>query len=133
MAEAGLEGRLIGSASQIDVASQLASYWYEANAEAAASQPWRPGLFVKALVTPPGSELRPAVAVPVNAVLWHEGQPWVYVQVEPGQFMRRSIQLLGRENNEYLLGSGLQVGEEVVSQQTQVLLSEEFRTEGETD
>jgi RND family efflux transporter MFP subunit len=131
--EAGLEGRLVGSAPQIDVTSQLASYWYEAIAASSVSQPWRPGLFVKALVTPPESKPRPATAVPVSAVLWHEGQPWVYVLAEPGQYIRRSVQLLGREGSDYMLGSGLQAGEVVVARQTQVLLSEEFRTEGETD
>lgn len=131
--EAGIDARLVGSAPQIDVTSQVTSYWYEASAGPSGSHPWRPGLFVKALVMPPESKPRPAVAVPVGAVLWHAGQPWVYVEIEPGQFLRRSVQLLGREGSDYLLGSGLQVGEVVVSRQTQVLLSEEFRTEGETD
>jgi hypothetical protein len=129
----GLEARLVGAASQVDVVSQLTSYWYEANAAPAGSQPWRPGLFIKALVTPPESKPRPALAVPISAVLWHEGQPWVYVQTAPGQFIRRPVELLGRERADYLLGSGVQAGEVIVSRQTQVLLSEEFRTEGETD
>jgi hypothetical protein len=129
----GIDGRLVGMAPQVDVVSQLTSYWYEANAASTTVQTWRPGLFVKALVTPPGAKSRPAVAVPRTAVVWHEGQPWVYVQVATGQFARRSVQLLDRAGADYLLGSGVEVGEVVVSRQTQVLLSEEFRTAGDDD
>jgi RND family efflux transporter MFP subunit len=128
-----VEGRLVGMAPQVDVTSQLSSYWYEASASSPSSRPWRPGLFVKALVTQPDAKPRPAVAVSTSAVVWHEGRPWVYIQGEPGQYRRTAVELLGREDGVCLLGSGVRAGDLVVSRQTQALLSEEFRTEGEAD
>jgi hypothetical protein len=131
--QAGLEARLVGMAPQVDVSSQATGYWYEASAEPKASPAWRPGLFVKARISPPDATSQPAIAVPATAVLWHAGQAWLYVQTSPGQFARRSVQLLGPDGADCLVASGVVVGELVVSAQSQVLLSEEFRTEGDDD
>src|SRR5262249_26316340 len=54
---------LVGPAPQVDVASQFASYWYEASL---APEPggrgdsagWRPGLFVQAYLPVPGASAR---------------------------------------------------------------------------
>src|SRR5207245_9863288 len=94
---------------------------------------WRPGLFVKAFVRVPESKPRPAVAVPGGALLYHQGRALVYVRLSPGRYERREVQVLGRDGDRWVLASGVAAGEPVVSRQAQVLLSEEFRGEADTD
>src|SRR5262249_51313592 len=94
---------------------------------------WRPGLFVKALVEVPDSRAREAVAVPATALLYHQGRALVYVRLAPGGFERREVQMLGRDKDRWVLASGVEEGEPVVSQRAQVLLSEEFRGEADLD
>jgi hypothetical protein len=80
------------------------------------------------------------VSVPVEAVLYHEGRALVYVRLKPGKYQRREVRLLGREGGHWVLArrqgqspTGVAPGEPVVSRQAQVLLSEEFRGEGDDD
>src|SRR5262249_41249645 len=76
-----LTAKLVGAAPQVEVNSQYAAYWYEADTTAgpsAAPGVWRPGLFVKAFVKVPGAEARAAVSVPATALLYHQGRALVY-------------------------------------------------------
>jgi hypothetical protein len=125
------EATLVGPAPRLDVASQLAGYWYEVKPPAS-SAPWRPGLYVKAYLRSPDSRPRPAVSVPASAVLYHQGRALVYVEVEPGEYQRREVTPLGREGDRWVLARrrepvGVAPGERVVYRQAQLLLSEEFR------
>lgn len=133
----GLLARLIGPAPQVNPASQFTAYWYEAtlDPDAKASLPgaWRPGRFVTALLRLPQAQKQPAVAVPATAVLAHEGRFLVYVKRAPGQYERREVRLLGQEGDQAVLASGVRPGEAVVVWQAQILLSEEFRSQGEQD
>jgi multidrug efflux pump subunit AcrA (membrane-fusion protein) len=140
----------------VDAASQFIGYWYEPEPErpeVAASKSgsvsgegggpgtlWRPGLQIKASMTPPGARSRPAVAVPVGAVLFHQGRALVYVRVKPGAYERREVRPLGRQGDAWVLAarqtsdpSGLEPGEIVVHRGAQVLLSEEFRSDVDAD
>jgi hypothetical protein len=133
-------GRLVGAAPQVEVNSQFAAYWYEvdtaggkANEDRLRPSNWRPGLFVKALVPVPQAGSRSAVAVPATSLLYHQGRALVYVRISPGRFERREVRILGRDNGSWVLASGVQAGERVVSQRAQVLLSEEFRGEADND
>ena len=136
-----LTARLVGVAPQVEVNSQYGAYWYEADtAPGTAGEPpaggpgvWRPGLFVKAFVQVPGAEARSAVSVPATALLYHQGRALVYVRVGPGRYERREVQVLGRDGDRWVLASGVAAGEPVVSKRAQVLLSEEFRGEADTD
>jgi hypothetical protein len=146
---AGVAATLVGPAPQVDSASQLAGYWYEARlngAERTQTSPtatangipsrgvaWRPGLFVQASLRLTGTKPQEAVSVPRTAVLFHLGRPWVYVRLSPGRYERREVQLLGPEGERWVLASGVASGEPVVYRHAQVLLSEEFRTEGDND
>jgi len=56
------------------------------------------------------------VVVPSSAVVWHEGKPWVYVQMSPNTFVRRE-----RGN--------ARVGERVVVTGAEILLSEEIKSQ----
>jgi hypothetical protein len=151
-----IEAIPVGPAPRVDEASQFIGFWYEAEPdrrEVAAGKTgsvsggidgtgtlWRPGLQVKASLTPPGARSRPAVAVPASAVLFHQGRPLVYVRVRPGAYERREVRLLGREGDSWVLAArqapepaGLAPGEVVVHRGAQVLLSEEFRGDVDVD
>jgi hypothetical protein len=137
--------RLVGTAPQVEANSQFAAFWYEADApgvaayspgsaaEAPGTGVWRPGLFVKATVAVPGAGVQQAVTVPASALLYHQGRALVYVRVGPGRYERREVQVLGHENGRWFLAAGVRDGEPVVSRRAQVLLSEEFRGEADTD
>ena len=146
---------LVGPAPHLESASQFISYWYDVSpapvpgvkdAEPRAIVPgnrraaWRPGLQVKAYVKSPAVEPRQAIAVPASAVLYHQGQALVYVRAELGKYERREVRLLGREGTRWVLAppqtstpTGVRAGEWVVTQQAQVLLSEEFRIDAAKD
>jgi hypothetical protein len=57
----------------------------------------------------------------------------VYVRIAPGRFERREVQVLGRENDRWVLASGVRPGEAIVIRNAQVLLSEEFRADVDND
>jgi multidrug efflux pump subunit AcrA (membrane-fusion protein) len=131
-----VKGRLVGTAPQVEVNSQFAAYWYEVDTREARGQGgWRPGLFVKGLVKVPGAAARDAVSVPETSLLYHDGRALVYVRLgdKPGRYERREVQVLGREPGRWVLASGVQAGEPVVSRRAQVVLSEEFRSDVDND
>jgi hypothetical protein len=151
---AAVKATLVGPASQVDAPSQLAGYFYLVETtRSAASSPghdaepgargcWRPGLFVQALL-PAGGESRPAIAVPADAILYHQGRALVYVRTHPDLYERREVQILGHEGDRCLvapldlllednqLNLGVKEGEQVVSSQAQILLSTEFRRDAD--
>jgi multidrug efflux pump subunit AcrA (membrane-fusion protein) len=132
-----LSAALLGPAAEVDPTSQLTRYWYESTlgVESGTTLPaaWRPGRFVSALVRVPGTPKRPAFAVPITAVLTHQGRHLVYVKESAGKYQRRGVRLLGQEGDRAILATGVRAGEAVVTRQAQVLLSEEFRSTAEED
>ncbi len=125
---------LVGIAPQSDELLQRVSYWYVVSPSATPEQiPWRPGLFVQGEIESPTASPQSAVEVPRAAILFHQGAAFVYVQIKPGVFQRRPVQVLGYEENHCTLASGVKAGETVVREQAQLLLSEEFRTSGDGD
>ncbi len=127
---------LRGPAPQIEIGLQKISYLYEIvpsdSATALSSPSWRPGLYVKTALPELGKSPQPAAAIPASAVLVHQGRQLVYVQLTPGHFERRVIELLGRADDT-LFVTGVRGGEAVVSKHAQVLLSEEFRGDFDDD
>lgn len=153
-----IEAIPVGPAPRVDDASQFIGYWYErerdrdhgpgksGRAETGSGSGdgpgmlWRPGLHVRAWMPPHGAPKRPAVAIPAEAVLLHQGRSLVYVRVEPGEYRRREVRPLGREGDSWIVAArrgdnpdGLDPGEVVVTRGAQVLLSEEFRGEVDAD
>jgi cobalt-zinc-cadmium efflux system membrane fusion protein len=60
---------------------------------------------------------REVVTVPTTAVLYDEqNQPFVYVQVQPGQFAQRQVALGGQQDEDTEILSGVKPGDRVVSQ-----------------
>ncbi|MHB1560527.1 MAG: efflux RND transporter periplasmic adaptor subunit, partial [Isosphaeraceae bacterium] len=144
-----IEAIPVGPAPRVDEASQFIGYWYERerDRDEGAGKPgkvetgsgggdgpgmlWRPGLQVRAWMTPRGAPKRPAVAIPAEALLFHQGRSLVYVRVEPGEYRRREVRTLGRVGDSSIVAArrrdgpdGLDPGEFVVSRGAQVLLSE---------
>ncbi|HMM35161.1 MAG TPA: efflux RND transporter periplasmic adaptor subunit [Thermoanaerobaculia bacterium] len=86
----------------------------------------RPGLFVKALVDVPRpkSESHPVVAVPQGAIQTLEGRPTVFVQKEPGVFVRHAVETGHTFEGFTEVLSGVKSGDVVVTEGSFVLKSE---------
>jgi biotin carboxyl carrier protein len=144
--------QLLGPAPEVDPVSQFARYWYEIDFRSHKAEipglrdgvSWRPGLFVKSYLKAPQAVAESAVIVPADAVLFHQGRAVVYVrsQSDADQYLRREVRILGRQGERSFLMPrdpfgdervGVDAGEVVVSKQSQVLLSEEFRSEIDND
>jgi multidrug efflux pump subunit AcrA (membrane-fusion protein) len=119
----------VGPAPQVDPASQFLGYWYAVDNATA----WRPGLFVKGWLSVAEAAPVTAVAVPADALLYHQGRALVYVTIGAGRYERREVRVLGRQGSRWVLSGGVEAGERVVSAGAQVLLSEEFRGEADND
>jgi cobalt-zinc-cadmium efflux system membrane fusion protein len=91
---------------------------------------YKPGMFV--WVDLPQGEVRETLAVPVSAVMRHEGRAFVFVPEGEDRFRRRNIQT-GVEGQGFLeVKSGLQAGDQVVSRGAFILKSE-LLLEGEEE
>jgi multidrug efflux pump subunit AcrA (membrane-fusion protein) len=142
-----ISATLIGPAGQVDALSQLAAYWYEAdttqrakidptkkaNGTSPNGSTWRPGLFVLAHLKSSQAKPQQAVSIPLTALLIHQGRMLVYVRLSPGRYERREVRLLGREGDRWIVTAGVTAGEPVAYRQAQILLSEEFRGDVDTD
>lgn len=86
----------------------------------------RPGLFVKAQVEVPRpqSETHPIVAVPEGALQTLEGRATVFVQTEPGLFVRRLVEIGHTFEGFTEVLSGVKPGDVVVTEGSFVLKSE---------
>ena len=83
---------------------------------------YKPGMFV--WVDLPQGDLRKALAVPVSAVMRHEGKSFVFVPDGPQRFRRVDV-TTGIESGDLLeMTSGLAAGQQVVSRGAFVLKSE---------
>jgi hypothetical protein len=67
------------------------------------------------------------VFVPDNAMIWYDGQPWVYIEKEEGLYQRRSVLQGLAAAGGLFVENGLTNGERLVVKGSQMLLSEEFR------
>jgi cobalt-zinc-cadmium efflux system membrane fusion protein len=83
---------------------------------------YKPGMFV--WVDLPQGEMREALAVPVSAVMRHEGKSFVFVPDGPEQFRRVDVTTGIESGDDIEVISGLAVGQQVVSHGAFVLKSE---------
>jgi multidrug efflux pump subunit AcrA (membrane-fusion protein) len=124
--------RLVGPAPNVEVGLQKASSLYEIVPHQSKSAPnWRPGLYVKARLDDPAEKPQSAIAIPASALLVHKGYTLVYLELRPGRYERREVELLDRDGETlYVSASGWRPGDtRVVVKHAQVLLSEEFRSD----
>jgi hypothetical protein len=107
---------------QVDPRIQGVSLLYEARSYPSLE----PGMNLAAHL-PTGKRLR-GVLIPRAAVIWWEGQAWVYEQTAPGRFVRHVIPVAERLPGGYFAAQGFKPGAQVVTRGAQELLSEEFRS-----
>lgn len=77
-----------------------------------------------------GSKMR-GVIVPTSAVVWSEGQAWVYQEKMPDHFARHSVATDIRLENGFFVSRGFLGGEQVVIRGAQDLLSQELLSHGQ--
>jgi RND family efflux transporter MFP subunit len=92
----------------------------------------RPGQAVTARLAMPGPEEH-GVLIPARAILRYQGQTWVYLQTEAGEFVRRAVTLDHPARGGWLVTSGFQPDQQVVVSGGQILLSEEMKSQLEQD
>lgn len=92
----------------------------------------RPGEAVTARIAIPGTAER-GVLIPAAAILRFQGETWVYVEKEPSRFVRRMAALDQPENGGWIVKSGFEPNEQVVVSGAQTLLSEEMKSQLESD
>jgi hypothetical protein len=86
-----------------------------------------PGMTLIALL-PTGARIR-GVVIPREAVVWWQGNAWIYVQSAVNQFVRREIPTEMPVVGGWVVTKGLVRGQEIVVSGAQQLLSEEFRSQ----
>jgi hypothetical protein len=86
----------------------------------------RSGMRIEAWIAE-GNEPLQGVFIPKQAIVWHEGQPWVYVQIHNGLYQRKSVKGSLVSAGGFFTQSELKAGESLVLTGAQMLLSEEFK------
>jgi hypothetical protein len=86
-----------------------------------------PGLSLIAHL-PVGRAMR-GVLIPNSAIVWWQGNAWVYVQIAPGRFVRRLVPTGEPLPNGLFVSTSFSPGEQIVARGAQLLLSEEFRSQ----
>ncbi len=135
------EARFEGLASTVDTSSQFRHLLFSIND---ASRGLRPGMLVRAKFpvnsdTTDSSNID-AIQIPSNALIYHQGLPYVFVQSDSDRFERRSVSLIGQSSQDLFvkvaadkdreLRIGVQADEQVVVSGAQVLLSRQFLQAG---
>ncbi len=125
---------LISILPQLDPRLQAPSFLYLISAHAGIV----PGINLPASL--PSGPARNGVVVPNDAVVWWQGQAWCYVEESPGKFERRAVPTSNPIADGWFVSENLDSRTEgldpktlVVTQGAQMLLSAEFRSQGETD
>jgi hypothetical protein len=111
----------ISAATQSDLSGFGKTFYYSAPAEFL-----RTGMRVNVETDPTTKDDANGVVIPNNAVVWHGGQPWVYVRQADEQFIRRAIST-DIEIEQGWFNQTIKAGTEIVTSGAQLLLSEEFK------
>ena len=72
------------------------------------------------------------VIVPTSAVVWWQGKAWVYLQRGQDRFARREVPAESPLQDGWFVVNGFSGGDHVVVKGAQLLLSEEFRGQIQT-
>jgi hypothetical protein len=115
------EGELVSPAPRTDETTQGETWFYAAPAAGL-----RSGMRVDVWL--PDSGVRQSgVLIPPNAIVWHMGRPWAYVQTAESRFVRRPIGPRRDLGGSWFVQQGFEAGEALVVVGGQILLSEELR------
>lgn len=69
--------------------------------------------------------------VPLKAIVWWQGQAWVYEQPAPGRFVRQQVETDTQVEGGFFVSAGILPGDRVVVSGAQMLLSEELGAQGQ--
>lgn len=122
--KAPYDGERVGIAPEVDPKLQGQTFVFRIRDAQAAL---RPGQSVTAYLESPGSR-RAGVIVPRDAIVWHQGRSWAYVQTGDDSFARRAVDLEEPSGAGWFTRS-LKPGDKVVTTGVQTLLSEEFKSQ----
>ncbi len=77
---------------------------------------------------PVDEETREGVRAPLSAIVWHSGQPWIYLFDGEDFFYRRALDEPTKLGDGWFIpGDQVSAGERIVTSGAQMLLSEEYR------
>jgi hypothetical protein len=88
----------------------------------------RPGLAVSARIAVPGPP-RQGIVIPSSAIVRLAGKSYVYVQTTANEFVRKEVSLDQPTESGYLSTGHVSVGDRIVVQGAQLLLSEELKSQ----
>lgn len=115
--------RYVAPAIQVDPKVQGASFTYLVNN---ARGVLLPGMNVTAALPIKKTGTGQQYSILASAVIWWEGKPWAYVQIQPDRFIRRRVE--GKSvQDRWLVKEGFTLGDRLVTQGAQLLLSQEFQ------
>lgn len=123
-------GRPIGMDAAVDPVTGGLSLLYSVDLSVDASL--RPGLPVVAMVPISGAPL-PGVVIPSSAILRHGGRTWVYIKSADNQFERHDVTLAAPTTLGWFATAGVSPQELVVTDGAQMLLSEELKSQIESE
>jgi hypothetical protein len=113
----------VSPATTIDPRLQGISYLYRAPAEAGLL----PGMNLRVVL--PVEAVERGVVVPESAVVWLQGQAWIYHRSDPNTFVRREIAPDRPGPHGGYIVTGLPPDADIAVRGAQMLLSEEFRSQ----
>ena len=111
----------VSPSPQTDSTIQGRTYYFRAPANEL-----RAGMRVEASLRTSGKQAA-GVVVPGNAVVWYAGKAWAYRKEGAERFLRTLVNTTQPAGDGWFNAMGFKPGEEVVTNGTQLLLSEEFK------
>jgi hypothetical protein len=117
------QARLISSFPRVDPRIQGLSFLYVMPNHLGLA----PGLNLVARL--PVGQLMHGVLVPRRAMVWWQGNAWLYRQTTPGRFARRQVPTDTPLESGVFVSRGFSPGDQIVIRGAQTLLSEEFRSQ----
>jgi hypothetical protein len=113
----------ISELPQVDARLQAPAYLFRVSAHTGLV----PGLNLP--VSLPAGPQHSGVVVPQSAVVWAQGSSWCYVETSPGKFTRTAVSTSNPIPGGWFVTGTIVPGARVVTGGAQTLLSEEFRSQ----
>jgi membrane fusion protein, multidrug efflux system len=124
---AHLAAHRIAALPQVDARLQAPAYLYETPAHAGLV----PGINLP--VSLPSGPAQSGVVIPQSAVVYAQGSPWVYLEIAPDKFTRRQISTANPVPGGWFVAGTFAANSRIVTGGAQTLLSEEFRSQIQSD